>query len=184
MVYAPPHFIAEYRAARKHSIFSSDGWWINRWPFLGWLETFLKVIAWFYASRISAPNFASPDTRSAEIFRTSALTNSAEIWIFLLATALITAAVFDRLFYREIISMVFVLPNNWAHWTVFRALVNGAASKGHGAVSHTDLRIFCWLMFAGDIVKLVFFAVHDFNIANVAKYVCVAASVFDNGRRH
>lgn len=85
----------------------------------------------------------------------------------LLASALITAAIIDRMVYREIVSMIFVFPSNWAHWTVTSAMLR----SGREGINIRYFRIFCWLMLAGDIVKLVFFAVHDFSRLNVARYV-------------
>ena len=161
-MFVPSHFIAEFRDARKYSILSSKGWWLNRWPPLGWLETIVKVAAWYYAGRVPVPEGAGPP--DLHIPQTTRL---AQTWTMLMASGLLAAAIIDRLVYREIISMIFVLPNNWAHWTVVRALARASKSPFSG----TDFRTFCWLMLAGDIVKLVFFAVHDFNIASVAKHV-------------
>lgn len=161
MVFRPNTFLSEYRPARKQSLFSSDGWWLNRWPLLGWLETFVKIGAWCFVPYIAVPN--APRV-SIEMSSPAFLVQT---FIMGAASVLIGAAVFDRLFYRDIISMVFVIPNNWAHWTVFAAMVRG----GRGGVNVHYLRIFFWLMLAGDIIKLIFFVVHDFSIALVAKYV-------------
>lgn len=161
MVLFPSSFIPEYRPARKHSLFSSDGWWLNRWPLLGWLETFVKVAAWFFVPFVSRPNAPAVD------FKTIPYPFVIEIAIMLLASILLTVAIIDRLVYREIISMIFVFPNNWAHWTVTLAMYR----FGPDGINAKYLRIFCWLMFAGDIVKLIFFAVHDFTLLQVARFV-------------
>lgn len=161
MVYRPETFISEYRPARKHGLASSDGWWLNRWPLLGWLETFVKIGAWCFVPLIAVPSASHVPIESfSPAFFVQTL-------IMGVASILLAAAILDRMFYREVISMIFVFPNTWAHWTVLNAMMFG----GRTAVNVPYLRIFCWLMFAGDIVKLIFFAVHDFSIALVAKYV-------------
>lgn len=63
--------------------------------------------------------------------------------------------------------MIFVFPNMWAHWNVFLAMYQ----FGRSGISARYFRIFCFLMLAGDVVKLVFFAVHDFSMLNIARYV-------------
>lgn len=161
MVYIPELFVPEYRAARKYSLASSDGWWLNRWPLLGWMETFVKIAAWCFVPLVPVQNAQriSIDRMSPAFFM--------ETCIMLASAALISAAIIDRMVYREIISMIFVFPNNWAHWTVASAMLRA----GRDGINPKYFRIFCWLMLAGDVVKLVFFAVHDFSLLNVARYV-------------
>lgn len=162
MVYHPARFISEYPACRKASIFSSDGWWLNRWPILGWMETFVKVFAWTFVPSAIAPVSSTATTSdvlmSAEEF--------SQAFIMGLASVLLAAAIVDRLVYRELVSIVFVFPNNWAHWSVFLALARGSQQ-----IRTESFRAFLWLMFAGDVIKLVFFAVHGFEIKAIAKVV-------------
>lgn len=162
MVFVPEAFIPEYRAARKYSLACADGWWLNRWPLLGWLETFVKIGAWCFVPLIPVRDAAPVAlSRMSPAF-------FVQLCLMFIASTLIAAAIMDRMFlYREIISMIFVFPNNWAHWTVFSAMYR----YGQSGVSTTYFRIFFWLMLAGDIVKLLFFAVHDFTLLNVARYV-------------
>ncbi|GAB0495646.1 hypothetical protein MMPV_006950 [Pyropia vietnamensis] len=223
MVYIPPHFIAEWREARKASVFSSAGWWLNRWPALGWAETILKAIAWTYAPYVAlvppppgAPSVfltdpavaagaataagaagaaattvaaggaeaaaaagvtavgllpASPRTMVAALAAAPGFAGDAtfalQTGVMTAAAALILAAIIDRLVYREVISAIFVVPNSWAHVVVAASMVRG----GRAGVDAAALRGFCWWMLAGDVIKLVFFAVHDFDIIAVAKYV-------------
>lgn len=159
--YVPPEFIPEYRPTRKFSPFGSNGWWCNRWPLLGWLETFVKIAAWCFVPYVpvqGAPRL--PFESMSKIF-------AVETAVMVVASSLITAAIIDRLVYREIVSMIFVFPNNWAHWTVTSAMLR----SGRSGINVRYFRIFCWLMLTGDIVKLVFFAVHDFTRLNIARYV-------------
>lgn len=164
MVFIPEQFIPEYRVARKHSLLSSNGWWLNRWPFFGWLETFVKIAAWCFVPYIilDAPVRVDVKQMSASF--------AIETSIMLIASALIAAAIIDRMVYREIISMIFVFPNNWAHWKVSMAMLR----YGRNGINVRFMRIFCMLMFAGDVVKLLFFAVNDFSLLSVARYVLYA----------
>lgn len=66
----------------------------------------------------------------------------------------LVAAIFDRFKEREIVAMVYVLPNNLGHWGMVVAL---ASVPGPGVL----LIAFAGLMLLGDLVKLMFFRVHD-----------------------
>jgi hypothetical protein len=166
MVYIPNAFIPEYRAARKLPIASSGGWWLNRWPFLGWLETAVKVMAFIVASHVPLRNSGDFDISA----RSQSPSFYIETFLMFGGASLITLAVLDRIFYREIISMMFVLPNIWAHWTVAAAMYR----FGRGGISTRYFRQFCWLMLTGDVVKLMFFTVHDFSMLSVARFVRVS----------
>jgi hypothetical protein len=166
MVFVPGTFLAEYRVARNFPITSSDGWWVNRWPLLGWLETVVKLFAFAVAAHVPLRNPAPYSPPRSPLDRASFY---CETVLMFGAAVLLSLAIFDRLLlYREVISMVFVFPNMWAHWNIFFAMYR----CGRDGISVGHFRIFCLLMLAGDVVKLVFFAVHDFSMLNVARYVC------------
>lgn len=160
MVVILSEFLPEYRPARKFPITSTKGWWLNRWPFLGWLETFVKISAWFFVPYIAL------DTAEPVDVETMSVNFAVETGLMLTASVLLLLAIIDRLVYREVISMIFVFPNNWAHWTVALAM----HKYGRSGVNLRYVRIFCWLTLAGDIVKLMFFAYHDFSRLNVSRY--------------
>lgn len=166
MVVYQSEFVPEYRPCRQFSIFSSKGWWLNKWPLLGWLETFVKIAAWVFVPFLSSPGGYRADV---EDFAKPYLAKqfALEVLIMFLASAFLAVAIIDRLVYREIISMIFVFPNNWAHWTVLREMMR----RGRNGINVKYFRAFCWLTLSGDIVKLLFFAVHDFSRLNVARYV-------------
>lgn len=165
MVFVPGTFLAEYRVARKFPVFSSDGWWINRWPFLGWLETAVKVIAFFVAAYVPLEEAGQYAPQAFSLDLAPFYCQTVLMWG---ASVLLTLGIIERLMlYREVVSMIFVFPNVWAHWNVFFALYR----FGRGGISTQHFRIFCYLMLAGDIVKLIFFAVHDFSMLNIARYV-------------
>jgi hypothetical protein len=156
--------VPEYRPARKFPLVASDGWWLNRWPVLGWLETVVKLTAFCVAAYVPLPEPHPYMPLRSDVSRVVFL---AETFLMFGGSTLIALAIFDRLVYREIVSMLFVVPNNWAHWTVVSAMYR----YGRGGVSVRHFRLFCWLMLAGDVIKLVFFAVHDFRILAVTRFV-------------
>lgn len=189
MVFVPSEFLPEYRPARKYSLLESNGWWLNHWPLLGWLETFVKMAAWLFVPRIvmdgakplpAATSLSMLSSLLSEQQQPQGATSAAaaavraafavETAIMLIAALLIAAAVIDRLVYREIISIMFVFPNNWAHWSVALSMLR----YGKTGINVRYLRIFLLLTFAGDVIKLIFFAVHDFSRLNVSRYVLYA----------
>jgi hypothetical protein len=166
MVYVPDVFVPEYRPARKFSLLAVNGWWLNRWPVLGWLETIVKLAAFCVAAYVPLPDPPPYFPARSDIARTVFFL---EIFLMLGGSTLIALACIDRLVYREIVSILFVFPNNWAHWTILSAMYR----HGRAGISVRHFRLFCWLMLAGDIIKLVFFAVHDFRILAVTRFVCI-----------
>lgn len=165
MVFFPPTFLAEYRVARKYPVLSLDGWWVNRWPLLGWLETILKLTAFAVAVYVPLPNPPPFSPPRSHVDRASFY---CETFLMFGAAVLLSLAIFDRVFlYREVISLLFVFPNMWAHWHVFLAMFR----YGRAGISARYFRMFCLLMLSGDVVKLLFFAMHDFSMLNIARYV-------------
>lgn len=164
-MFIPSGFIPEYRPVRKNSILSSDGWWLNRWPLLGWLETFVKVAAWCFVPFI-LPKANEPFSVLNQLTGFTPV-YAAQTFLMFIASFGLALAIIDRLNYREIVSIIFVFPNNWAHWTVFLAMYR----HGRSALNIRYFRIFCTLMLVGDLVKLLFFAVHDFSRLKISAYV-------------
>ena len=162
-MYVPDKFIAEWRDARNYGVLDSRGWWLNPWPFWGWVETFTKVAAWLFVFGMKN-NVASAS--AGRTLADAGAAYKAQVGIMFLACFFLLLAILDRmLLYREVISMVFVFPNNLAHWSVLWVMV-----QGPGAICIRNYRGFLWMMFLGDISKLIFFVVHDFNIKALAKY--------------
>lgn len=163
-MYIPSRFIPEYRTARKHSLLSTNGWWLNRWPILGWLETFVKIAAWCFVPFI----YASPKQPLAEVSQLTGLTPTfaTQTFLMFIATFGMALAILDRLNYRELISILFVIPNNWAHWSLFLAMYK----NGRSSLNVRYFRMFFGLMLAGDLIKLLFFAVHDFKRLGISRF--------------
>lgn len=163
-MYIPSKFIPEYRTARKHSLLSTNGWWLNRWPILGWLETFVKIAAWCFVPFIHS----IPKQPLSTVTQLSGLTPTfaTQTFLMFIASFGMALAILDRLNYRELVSILFVFPNNWAHWSVFLAMYR----NGRVALNIRYFRMFCCLMLAGDLIKLLFFAVHDFKRLGISRF--------------
>lgn len=126
-----------------------SAWHVARWPLLAWVETAIKVVGQVFGimaliSAFSGEGFALPG--GVRLVQT--------IIMAILALGL-TVAIADRIRYREIISMIFVIPNNFAHWGIVLALLAGQTQY---------LAPFAALFLLGDIVKLVFIRVHQFTV--------------------
>lgn len=133
-----------------------SAWHIASWPPLAWVETGIKavgqvigVIALIRA--FSGGGFALPE--GVRLVQT--------IVMAILSLGL-TVAIADRIRYREIISMIFVIPNSLAHWGIVLALLAGQSQY---------LVPFAALFLVGDIVKLVFIRVHQFTVGEFPQKV-------------
>jgi hypothetical protein len=73
-------------------------------------------------------------------------------------------AILDRVMERELVAMVFVILNNVGHWGMVAALTS---QPGPGVL----LPLFAGLMLAGDVVKLAFLNVHEFEVRNTPRPV-------------
>ena len=71
-------------------------------------------------------------------------------------------AILDRLQQREVVSIVFVVFNDLAHWGMYFALASSIASVA-GVIAY------CALMMAGDIAKIAFFATTDYTVRGIPK---------------
>ncbi|MFO8034203.1 MAG: hypothetical protein R6U88_03425 [Candidatus Bipolaricaulota bacterium] len=119
-------------------------WFVARMGLWEWLETLLKLAAvgaamWGLSLAITQGWGLGMHGRTAQV----AILGAASLGIL--------AAVADRLATREVVSTAFVVINNFGHWGITAALVGGL---GGGA----PLVLFCSVMLAGDLAKLVFFA--------------------------
>ena len=127
-------------------------WRVDRWPLLAWGETVLKLAGMgfgFYALAAAL--------RAGEI-KLPAGPALAQWAILVLLSLGLFAAIVDRLQEREIITMVFVVLNNIAHWGFVVALMAGTSA---------GLAAFAALFFAGDVVKIMFIRRHQFKVRDV-----------------
>lgn len=133
-------------------------WHIAQWGTLAWIETGIKLAAHAVAivallRALSGGPYALPEGWRLAQFALMGL----------MALGLV-GAIFDRILEREIIAMAFVILNNVAHWGMAFALT---ASVGPGAL----LPLFCALMLAGDLVKLVFLKTSGFGVRDIPRPV-------------
>lgn len=156
------------------------GWHIANWTALGWLETAIKAVAivigiFALVKSISVGAFALP--WGLRFFQLIVMTT--------LALGLV-AAIFDRLRERELISMIFVLFNNLAHWGIVSMML---VTRKEGSLvfvidpepipeSHALLIAFCALMLLGDLVKIVFIKTTNFTVRNVPSAVLYGLTSF------
>ena len=76
-------------------------------------------------------------------------------------------AILDRLQQRELVSIAFVIFNDLAHWAMYFALASGIAPT-------VGVVVYCALMMAGDLAKIVFFATTDYTVRRIPKPVLLA----------
>lgn len=132
---------------------SDTRWHVKRWSFSAWLETLLKLAA----AAIAFLVWLSPDRYTGSIHgpvRTVALAVLAAMTLGLFF------AIFDRWLEKEIVSMVFVVPNLAGH-AIMLALLFSASRAGQG------LAPFAGLMLLGDIAKLAFLHRSGFTVRDV-----------------
>jgi hypothetical protein len=132
-------------------------WYVAQWPFLAWLETAIKLVALtigiWGASATFGGEFAWPTG-----------VRLVQLTVLALLSLGLVAAIFDRLAEREVVAMVFVVPNNLGHWGMTAALAFAPGPAG-------ALVAFATLMLVGDLVKLVFIKVHNFQVRDTPRAV-------------
>lgn len=126
-------------------------WHVTVWPPLVWLETAIRVVA------LAIVMLAFMDVAGDGVIGLPGGVRLAQ-WVILVVLALgLAAAIGERLIEREVFSILFVILNTVGHWLMVLAVVLGD-------FSHL-LALFAALMLAGDLVKLLFIAVHrDFTV--------------------
>ncbi len=133
-------------------------WHISQWHPLGWVETGIKLAAHAVAIVTLARALGGGPYVLPGGWRL------AQLVIMGLMSLGLTFAIYDRYLEREIIAMGFVILNNVAHWGMTLALT---AVHGPG----TLLLFFCFLMLAGDLVKIVFLKISGFGVRDVPRPV-------------
>lgn len=126
-------------------------WHIEAWPPLAWLETIIKLVALAVGMSVFLDVSGNGDVDLPGGVR------FLQLVILVVLSLGLTLAIGDRLIEREVVSMVFIIFNNLGHWGMALALVLGDTSHA--------LALFAALMLAGDLVKMLFIAVHrDFTV--------------------
>lgn len=153
--------------------YTKQDWHVAKWPPLAWIETGLKAIAivigiYMGFQAVVYGCFAFPE----------GLRLAQTIIMVILSLGLI-AAIFDRIAYRDIISMIFVIFNNLGHWGIVLSLLLYWDTTY--SIYDTDayqMLLFCGLMLLGDIVKLIFIATTDFTVRDTPRAVLFGLTGF------
>jgi len=140
------------------------GWHVAPMGWLEWLETGLKAAAMAIAFVLIARAIAS----GALSFSAGSADMQARILRWM-AIALAIAIV-DRLQQREITSIVFVVVNDLAHWSMYLALLNGLSPAA-------PVVAFCALMAAGDVTKIVFFSTTGYTVRGLPRPLLIGGVV-------
>lgn len=132
----------------------NENWHLENWHLLGWIETIIKSLAiiigiYVFFLGIKQPNFLNINNLPL-----------IQLVIFLILSLGLLFAIINRYQKKDIISMVFILFNNWAHWGLLYAIFKGVNIK--------FLYSFVLLMLAGDIVKLVFLKKYNYSEGDVS----------------
>ena len=142
-----------------------ENWHITQWPPLAWLETILKLVA------IGIGIAALIEALDEGSFKLSVGLSLVQFILLGILCLGLVAAIFDRLKYKEIISMEFVIINNLGHWATLLAI---AMDPGPG----WKLIAFCALFLAGDLVKMLFIKVHNFKVRDTPHSILYGLTAF------
>lgn len=144
---------------------TSKKWHIAQWPTLAWIETLIKLVALGVAltAAFNAVTRGSVQLPSGK--------NRVELIIMAVLSLGLLVAICDRILEREIIAIAFVILNNLGHWGMAAALLTKP-------IPDQALLLFSLLMLFGDLVKLTFLKVHDFDVRDAPKIVLYGLTGF------
>ncbi len=148
----------------KESPIVAKRWHVARWPSLAWLETVIKLVA------LGAAIWGAIAAFSGE-FGWPGGVRLAQLVVMALLSLGLVAAIFDRLAERELVAMSFVVVNNLGHWGMTAALAFAPGPAG-------ALVAFAALMLVGDLVKIVFIKVHEFQVRDTPRTVLFGLTLF------
>lgn len=133
-------------------------WYVAKWPPLAWLETGIKLTA--LAIGIAA--LAAALSRGQLAFPSGP--RLAQLILMTLLSLGLVAAILDRIIEREVIALGFVILNSLGHWGIVLTLASEQDARSR-------LVPFVALMLLGDLVKLIFLRVHDFQVRDTPRSV-------------
>ena len=136
-------------------------WYVAPMSMLEKLETGLKVIAILIALVTFVATF-----QAEGLVRPAGLAGTQTRILMWMAIAL-AVAILDRLQQRELVSLVFVVFNDLAHWAMYLSLMSGLSSG-------LPILFYAGFMMVGDIVKLFFFATSGYKVRGLPRGVIVA----------
>ncbi len=146
----------------------NKNWHFENWHLLGWIETVIKILAIFIGIYSFFLGIKQPEFLNINNLPFIPLV------IFLILSLGLLLAIFNRYQKKDIISMVFILFNNWGHWGLLYAIYKGINVK--------FLYSFVLLMLAGDLVKLVFIKKHNYSERDIpTKYINYLTWIYVGG---
>ncbi len=131
-----------------------QGWHLKNWHFLGWLETVIKTAAiiigiYVFFLGVKEPNFLPIDN-----------VPFIQLIILIILSLGLVAAIYNRYQNKDIVSMVFVLFNNWGHWGLIYGIFKGVEAR--------FLYSFAMIMLAGDLIKIIFLRKYNYSEGELA----------------
>ena len=137
---------------------SSPVWHVARYPFLGWLETAIKLVA------IAIGIVAGVQALQTGVFTWPTGLQLIQTGIIALIAMGLIGTIVDRYLDREVIAMVFVFLWMAGHVGMLIGLL-------YRPWPGLALIAFSLLMALGDVVKLRFFVVHNFKVRDIPRRV-------------
>jgi hypothetical protein len=135
---------------------SERRWHVDRSPPLSRIEMTIKLAAF----GVAYAAFVSAIARSAEPTAWGARPIAQIVILGVLGLGLI-AAIWGRWRRRDVVSMIFVLLSNAAHWGLLAALLRTPSA-------HSKLVIFAALMWFGDAMKVLSFHVRPLPVRDLS----------------
>lgn len=132
----------------------NKNWHVQNWHLLGWIETVVKTGA------IIIGIYAFLQAIKSDIFLSWSELPKIQLIILILLSLGILLAIYDRYQKKDIVSMIFVLFNNWGHWGLVYAIFKG--------VNLIYLFYFALFMLIGDLVKIVFLKKYNYSERDLA----------------
>lgn len=135
-------------------------WYVAGMSRLEKVETVLKAIAIVIALVTFVTTF-----QAGELARPAGPAGTQSRILMWMAIALAVAIV-DRLQQRELVSIVFVVFNDLAHWAMYLSLLSGLTASA-------AVIFYALFMLAGDIAKMVFFATSGYTVRGLPSVAIV-----------
>lgn len=132
-------------------------WYVAPMGRLEWIETALKVLAMAVAFVTVATTFQPGEG----LARPDGAAGTQSRILFWMAVGL-AFAIIDRLQQRELVSIVFVVVNDLAHWAMYVSFMSGLTAA-------PPVVAYCGLMIAGDLAKIAFFATSRYTVRGIRR---------------
>ena len=138
-------------------------WHIYNWTILGWLETGIKTIA------ILVGIYSFYLSWNSQIWILPEGTNLIQWSILGILSLGIFFAIFNRWENKEIISMIFVIFNNFGHWGILVSLFKN--------IGWSLLPYFAFFMLLGDLTKILFLKQTSYTEKSISPNLFIYATL-------